>query len=205
MDRKFELFEIMPNVEKLRELRKSYIDSLEGNICFKVISNRRDWFSYRDGIFDVNSVLGNKFFEFGLSPVKSKDYSSTISNFIQFGPTDMSSVKGLTFNGESYYVYTTSRSMNKHGKRYSLVPVIPISYDIYNLSLISLLDFERIELDDISMYSSYFNVCDNSNFMICESRLEDLYRSGSFSALEYQKMLKRFDKEENLVRSLRKK
>ena len=195
-NRRFEIYEIIPNVEKLRLFREEYIKMLKSPKTFKVVSNKPNWFYYNKGIYAHKAG----FFEFGLVPTLD-DYQALINQFIYYAPTK-SQVKALRYNNENIFLYTTS-SIDKCGRTYRVSPVLLINEFIYNLVKIQNRDFDAINLDDLSDYKPFFKVSEEPYSIITENRIEDLYRIGEISHDDYINSLNKYERETRLVKTLK--
>ena len=204
MDDKFELFDVTPNSSKLRDFRKAFVDSLNPKVFYKIVCNRANWFYYKNGVFDVKKILGSKFFEFSMTPDKSISDDMIFNDFIEYGVSNVDFVRAVRDLTKTYYFYLPNYSLDKIGRKFVASPVIPLSEDVYNLTLLELKDFRRIDTEDASSYKDFFHVSDVPNFTICKKTLIHYYESGRFSLEEYNNIMCMFDKEEKLIRTLRK-
>ena len=194
--KKFEIFEIIPNVDKLKLFREEYIKMLKTPKTVKIVSNKPNWFYYNKGIY----IHRKGFFEFGIVPIE-EDHQSLIKQFIQYGPTK-SQVKALRYNNDNIYIYTPS-TIDKCGRTYRVAPAIVINEDIYNLVKIQNRDFESICLKDLSSYKPFFKVSEEPYSVVSENRIEDLYRIGELSHQEYLDSLNKYEHEARLVKTLK--
>lgn len=203
MTKKYELYEILSDCEKLKKLREEYINSLSGNFVSKIVSTKQDWFFYNQGVYVVEKELKGAFFEMEFFPT-SLYYKSFISDFVLHGPSCNEFVKGISYDGKDKFIYTNS-AIVKRGKNYTVSPAFEISEDLYNLSKIQFRDFGAVTTEDLGKYSEFFIIGDNPYMIIDEVRIEDLYRTGQISRADYKDCLEKYEIEERLVKTLRKK
>lgn len=206
MSEQFEIFEVKPRSEKLREFRKAFVDSIECPILYKIISSNSRWFYYRHGIYNVSEQLGDIFFQFGLVPIKEKseNISSLFQEFVHKGPVFSEQVKGINYEGKNSFIFSSSVAMEKRSKNYQLKPVFPINQDVYNLCKIEHGDFLGIEDDDISRYAEFFDISDKPKLVITRHRLRENVNTGLLTYNDYLEKIERLQKQESLVLSLKK-
>ena len=56
--RNFEIFEVSPNAEKLRQFREEYIRTFEGDLINRIISRSRKWYNYSKGVYTPSTTFG---------------------------------------------------------------------------------------------------------------------------------------------------
>ena len=203
MKRRYDLFEIVPESEKLAAFRQAYVDTISQPSVYKVVSSSAEWFYFNHGIYDVKTHLKDEYFEFTFIK-KGDSYPRLFKNFIEYGPKHGSNIKAIRYNGEEKFLYTDSNVITR-GTKYSLEPVIPVSEDIYNLSQIQFRQFSTLELDDLSKYSEFFKVSFTPYASFSEEFIEDLYRTGKINSETYLSLLENLEKEMSLVNTLRRK
>lgn len=198
--KKFELYEITMESEKLKAFRKAYIDTFKGNLVNRIISSSPVWFNYTEGLFDADKVLKGNYFEFGYLPIKriNKDF---IIGFIE-NPTLSSQVRAIKFEGKTYFIYLNSNIV-KNGRTYQVSPTLKINEDLYNIAKIQARDFSGLTVSDLSRYREFFKVGNIPYLTITENWIEDLYRNGHITREEYNNRLKKYENEVRLVQTLR--
>jgi len=133
MAKSFELFEIISDSDKLKDLRKEYIGSIEGSVVSKIISSDQRWFYYNNGIYNVEEMMGSSFFEMTLIPLSG--YTKFVQDYINFGSLNRLCLKAIKYDGEDYFLLTTG-DINKRGRTYSVNPVLRLNEDLYNIEKI---------------------------------------------------------------------
>lgn len=196
MEKIYEKYEIIPDVNKLRAFREVFISELNKPILHKVITNK-PLIYYASNLYERKKGI----FEFGVVPLK-KDDSSIIRNFIDFGLENRYAKRVRHIDKIIYY--GIMGPLEKTGSTYRISPVILLNEDVYNLIKIQNRDFDNVTTEDLSKYSEFFNVGDNPYSTLSENRLEDMYRTGELSLLEYKKKQESLEREEKLVKTLRK-
>lgn len=197
--KRFELYEITMECEKLKTFKEEYIKTFNGPLINRIISSSPKWFE-SNGLFDADTYGKRNFFEFCIVPIK-KINSSFIDRFVN---TSLNSyqVKAVRFEGKDYYIYTTN-DIYKKGRTYTVSPTILINEDIYNIAKIQSRDFTGLAVSDLTKYREFFKISSEPYLVVTESWLEDLYRNGHISKEEYKNRITKYENEVNLVKTLK--
>ena len=198
--KRFEMYEITMESEKLKAFRKAFIDTFEGNLINRIISSSPIWFNYTKGLFDADKELKGNYFEFCTLPIK-KANNSFISSFIE-NATLSNQVKAIRFEGKTYFIYSNS-DIVKSGRTYQLSPAMIINEDLYNIAKIQSRDFSGLTINDLGKYREFFKVGNKPYLTITENWLEDLYRNGHISREEYNNRINKYENEARLIQTLR--
>ncbi len=198
--KRYELFKIYTDVDKLKALRAAYINTKKSPYLKKVTSNTADWFYYNKGIYSKDNVKKGQLFEIMYQP-SDRYENAIVNNFIFRGPS-RNEVKCVEFEGKKVFMYTPFEIF-KNGSKYRVLGVLPITEDIYNLTKIQYRDFDAVTTDNISKYKRFFTVANTPYCIIYESRLEDLRRLQALDMEEYKNLLNSYEKETKLVKTLR--
>lgn len=203
-ERKFEIFDVKCNIDKLNELKKQYLENLSKPILYKVISNIPSAWNSQMPIYDFDKIFkSKKYYEFGLVPVKGL-YTYFIDDFTFLLPENANQVKAFRRDSEEIYLYSKAQKMFKNGKNYMVCPVILINKDLYNIFKIYFGDYLRVIGEDISVYKDYFSVSDTPRDIVSNSFFYEEYMSGMISQEEYNSHVNYLERREKLVRTLKK-
>lgn len=190
-------FEVIPNADMVRKFKEEFIKTLSEPLMYKLICNKIDW------IRSSKYITGDNFFEMGLIPLKKSDkYALNMFMNNTSAVVNVNRYKALTVNGNTTYLFVPCKP-DKLGRTYQISPVIKISEDIYNIAKISAGQFDMVTLEDLSKYSSFFSVADVPFMIKSEASIERRYRNGLITLDEYRDQLTKYQREERLVKTLR--
>lgn len=189
-------YDILGDNERITSYKEEYLKSLNGNIFYKLITNKDNWYRTK-GIYTPEE---NELFELGLVPIKEKSYKSL--ELFEKGIKSSNKYKAIRTNDGIIYIYIPN-GLVKVGRTYISRPVIPINEDIYNIAKIENAKFNEVTTNDLSRYSEFFKVSDIPYMVKNETYLENKYKRNEITLLEYKQELLSYKKEEELVKSLR--
>lgn len=220
----FEIFEVSPNVEKLKQFREEYIRTFEGDLINKIISRSRKWYIYNKGVY-TPSAIGmsikpiakvNELLAGFDSNNKKNDifrvYASSVDDFINFGVSGYNQVKALKVNHDSdiefykpdnQYFYLLEEPQKK-GTSYN-TDVIMINEDLYNMAMIQYRNFAATTTpDDLSRYSDYFFVGSEPYAYLSEEAIGDMQRCGYINGEKMEEIINRLEINDKAILSLKK-
>lgn len=222
--RNFEIFEVSPNAEKLRQFREEYIRTFEGDLINRIISRSRKWYNYSKGVY-TPSTIGLSVKQIAranelLAGFDAKDkknkifkyYANSVSDFISYGVSSSNQVKALSikhdddiefFKPVNQYYYLLEAPQKK-GTSY-ITDSISINEDLYNMAMIQYRNFEATTTpEDLSRYAEYFNIGDKPYLFVSEEAIEDWQRCGYVSEDKIEEITKTLSINEKAILSLRK-
>ncbi len=218
----FEIFEVFPNVKKLKQFREEYIRTFEGNIISKVISRSTKWYKYNEGVYAPSKIGLNTIPIASVddllddSNIKGNDslngYKNSIFNFINYGAGNVNQVKALKlmhdgdvefYKPVNKFVYLLQEP-EKRGVSYS-TDVLVINEDLYNMAMIQFRNFIATTTpEDLSRYADFFSVSQSPYAYISEEAISDFQRCGYFDQYDPDLIMKRLEISQKAVLSLRK-
>lgn len=218
MVKKYELFEVRPNVEALKAFREEYIKTFQGNPLCKILSRTDKWYRSKNGLY-TPSVLS-----LGIAPLSKKEMDLKtkkkiidIDSFVRYGASNVQQVRAINVSAEPgvriykstprYFYLFEAPSMINRINGFS-TPALELNQDLYNMFMIQFRRFGATTTpDDLSRYSDYFSVIDEnpSKFKFSDSLIEDFYKCSIMSEQDINMLFKNLEIEEQAVRSLRKK
>ncbi|MCI8330512.1 MAG: hypothetical protein HFE04_00250 [Bacilli bacterium] len=217
----FEIFEVFPNVEKLKQFREEYIKTFKGSLVNKVISRSTKWYKYNEGVYtpskiglstipiaSLNDLLNND----NKRDNSSIELLSDIFNFINYGASNVNQVKALKLKHDgdvefykpvNKFVYLLQEPQ-KRGVSYS-TEVLSINEDLYNMIMIQFRNFVATTTpEDLSRYADFFSVSESPYAYISEEAISDFQRCGYFDQYDPDLIMKRLEISQKAVLSLRK-
>lgn len=220
----FLVFEVSPNVEKLKQFREEYIRTFEGDLINKIISRSKKWYNYDKGVY-VPSVIGmsikpvakvNELLAGFDSNNKRNDifrvYASSVNDFINYGVSGYNQVKALKVDHDNdvvlykpgnQYFYLLEEPQKK-GTSYN-TDVIMINEDLYNMAMIQYRNFVATTTpDDLSRYSDYFFVGSEPYAYLSEEAIGDMQRCGYIDGKKMEEIINRLEINEKAILSLKK-
>lgn len=222
--RNFEIFEVSPNAEKLRQFREEYIRTFEGDLINRIISRSRKWYNYSKGVYTPSTIglsvkliaRANELLDgFDAKDKKNKIfryYANSVSDFISYGVSSSNQVKALSikhdddiefFKPVNQYYYLLEAPQKK-GTSY-ITDSISINEDLYNMAMIQYRNFEATTTpEDLSRYAEYFNIGDKPYLFVSEEAIEDWQRCGYVSEDKIEEIMKTLSINEKAILSLRK-
>jgi len=220
----FEIFEVSPNVEKLRQFREEYIRSFEGDLINKIISRSRKWYNYNKGVYSPSPIglsikpiamVNDLLVGFDSDSKRNetfRNYATSVSDFVNFGAYGSNQVKALSIKHDSdieffkpinQYYYLLEEPQKK-GATYTTDAIV-INEDIYNMAMIQFRNFEAVTTpEDLSRYSDFFIVGNETYAFVTEMALEDFQRCGYLKESELEEIISKLETSQKAVLSLRK-